>query len=179
MIRSGIADDYSALVFYDMWQDISEEQIKAYKELFDKGQGVIYLHHALAAYQHWDEFIKIIGGKYIETNFYNDPDMKGSTYKEDIMLNIKVEANEHPVTKGITDFSIYDEGYNYIEMIPKITPLLTTKHPDCTRTVAWTHRYKNSRIVYILLGHGPESHENQNYRKLVRNAIDWVGKEHK
>jgi type 1 glutamine amidotransferase len=175
MISSGIADNYSTLVFYDMWQEINEEQKKVYKGLFDNGQGVVYLHHALASYQHWDEYIKFVGGKYIETDFFDDPDMKGSTYKEDITLEIKIEAIEHPVTKGLSNFTIYDEGYNYIEMIPGIIPLLTTKHSDCTRTVAWANSYKKSRIVYILLGHGPEAHENENYRKLVRNAIDWVG----
>ena len=101
--------------------------------------------------------------------------MKGSTYEEDITLNIKVIDKNHPVTKDIPDFSIFDEGYQYIEMLPEIKPLLTTSHPDCTPTVAWANKYKNSRIVYILLGHGQEAHENENYRKLIHNAIHWVG----
>jgi hypothetical protein len=79
MISSGLTRNYSALVFYDMWQEINDEQISGYINLLDKGQGIVYLHHALAAYQHWDEFIKIIGGKYIETNFHDEPNMKGST----------------------------------------------------------------------------------------------------
>jgi type 1 glutamine amidotransferase len=86
---------------------------------------------------------------------------------------------EHPVTKGVPNFSIFDEGYNYIEMMPGIKPLLTTKHPDCSPTVGWTNEYKNSRIVYILLGHGKESHENPHYRKLIYNTITWVGEKHK
>jgi type 1 glutamine amidotransferase len=175
MITSGIADQYSALVFYDMWQEITEEQKQAFLGLLNKGQGMVFLHHALVAYQHWNEFINILGGKYIETDFYDDPNMKGSTYTEDITLDIKVAVKDHPVTKGISDFSIYDEGYQYVEMMPTIKPLLTTIHPDCTPTVAWTHTYKKSRIVYLLLGHGQEAHENENYRKLIRNAVNWVG----
>jgi type 1 glutamine amidotransferase len=175
MITSGMSHQYSALVFYDMWQEISEKQKQAYLKLLDRGQGMVFLHHSLVSYQHWDGFIKILGGKYIETEFYNDPNLKGSTYTEDITLEIKVVSKDHPVTKGISDFSIYDEGYQYVEMLPTIKPLLTTNHPDCTPTVAWAHKYRKSRIVYILLGHGPEAHENENYRKLVRNAINWVG----
>jgi len=174
MITSGLTDQYSALVFYDMWQEINDNEKKAYLGLLEGGQGIVYLHHALVAYQHWDEFIKILGGKYIETDFYDDPTMKGSTYTEDITLDVKVVAVDHPVTKDISDFSIYDEGYNYVEMMPTIKPLLTTTHPNCTATVAWTHKCKKSRIVYILLGHGQEAHENENYRKLIRNAISWV-----
>jgi type 1 glutamine amidotransferase len=174
MISSEITDHYSALVFYDMWQEINAKQIQAYLELLDKGQGMVFLHHSLVAYQHWDEFIEIVGGKYVETKFYDDSNMKGSTYTEDITLDIKVVDKTHPVTNDISDFSIYDEGYQYIEMLPKITPLLTTTHPDCTPTIAWANKYKNSRIVYILLGHGRQAHEDVNYRKLVRNAITWV-----
>jgi type 1 glutamine amidotransferase len=174
MITDQPPDQYSALVFYDMYQDITEDQKKAFFKLLDKGQGIVFLHHSLASYQHWEDYVKIVGGKYIETAFYDDPDMRGSTYQEDIDLDIEILAKDHPVTDGLSDFSIYDEGYNYIEMIPKITPLLTTTHPDCTPTIAWAHTYSKSRIVYILLGHGPEAHENENYRKLVRNAIRWV-----
>jgi type 1 glutamine amidotransferase len=163
MIASGMSDHYSALVFYDMWQEINDVEKKAYISFLEKGQGVVFLHHTLAAYQHWDEYIKIVGGKYIETDFY------------DITLNIKIATQDHPVTKDISDFSIYDEGYQFVEMMPTIKPLLTTTHPDCTPTVAWTHTYKKSRIVYILLGHGQDAHENPNYRKLIQNAISWVG----
>jgi type 1 glutamine amidotransferase len=175
MINLQMADQFKALVFYDMWQEINEEQKKIFLGLLEKGLGMVFLHHSLVSYQHWDEFIKIIGGKYIESELYNDPLMKGSTYKHDITLKVKVADENHPVTKDIDDFSIYDEGYQYIEMLPTIKPLLTTNHPDCTPTVAWAHKYRKSRIIYILLGHGHEAHENENYRKLVRNAIRWVG----
>jgi type 1 glutamine amidotransferase len=167
--------EYDALVFYDMWQDISDSQKDAFMKLLEKGQGMVFLHHSLVSYQHWNEFIKIIGGKYIDTEFYDDPNMKGSTYKEDITLDIEVFNKNHPVTKGISDFSIYDEGYQFIQMIQNIHPLLTTSHPACTPTVAWANHYKNSNIVYILLGHGQLAHENKNYRRLIRNAISWVG----
>jgi len=175
IIHFGLKNHYKALVFYDMWQEINEEQKKAYLKMLDNGQGMVFLHHSLVSYQQWDEFIKIVGGKYVERRFNDDLTLKGSTYTEDITLDIKVVDRNHPVTHDITDFSIYDEGYQFIEMLPTITPLLRTVHPDCTPTVAWAHTYKNSRIVYILLGHGHQAHEADSYRKLVRNAINWVG----
>jgi hypothetical protein len=173
---NGTLGQYDALVFYDMWQDINDGEKSAYLELLDKGQGMVFLHHSLVAYQQWDEFQKIIGGKYIETEFYDDPNMQGSFWKEDITLEIKVADKDHPVTKGVADFSIYDEGYKSLKINSDIYPLLSTNHPDCDQTIAWAKTYSNSKIVYILLGHGHEAHENQNYRKLVHNAINWVAK---
>lgn len=175
MVSTGFSKQYSALVFYDMWQNISAEQKQGYLKLLDEGQGMLFLHHSLVSYQNWDEFIKIVGGKYVERGDDDNPNIKGSTYTENITMNIKVVSKGHPVTSGVSDFSIYDEGYQYIEMLAGITPLLTTNHPNCSHTVAWAHRYKNSRIVYIMLGHGHQAYENANYRKLVSNAIHWVG----
>jgi len=142
MISSGMTDHYSVLIFYDMWQEISEEEKQSFFGLLDKGKGMVFLHHALASYQHWGEFENIIGGKYIETDFYDDSTMKGSIYTEDITLDIKVIDKNHPVTKDIPDFSIFDEGYKYILMVPKIRQLLMTSHPDCTPTVGWVNKYK-------------------------------------
>lgn len=175
-LANGTLGQYDALVFYDMWQDINEAEKSAYLKLLDKGQGMVFLHHSLVAYQHWDEFQKIIGGKYLETEFYDDPNMQGSSWKEGITLDIKVVDNDHPVTKGVADFSIYDEGYKSLKINSDIYPLLSTNHPDCDPKIAWAKTYSNSKIVYILLGHGHEAHENQNYRKLVHNAINWVAK---
>ncbi len=78
LITTKMFDQYTALVFYDMWQEINDEEKQAFLGLLDKGQGMVFLHHALVSYQHWDEFEKIVGGKYIETEFYNDPNMKGA-----------------------------------------------------------------------------------------------------
>jgi type 1 glutamine amidotransferase len=175
MLNTGLTKFYDAFVFYDMWQDITDAEKKVFIELLEKGQGVVFLHHSLVSYQHWPEFEKIIGGKYIDKDSYNDPNIKGSTYKHDITLDIKIAAKDHPVTKAIPDFSIFDEGYQFVQMIPGIVPLLTTSHPDCTPTVGWANSYGNSRIVYLLLGHDHHAHENKNYRQLIRNAIKWVG----
>ena len=60
-IKNNIADKYNALIFYDMWQEINDAEKKAYIGLIDKGKGIVFLHHSLISYQHWNEFEKIIG----------------------------------------------------------------------------------------------------------------------
>ena len=174
---SNTLDGYEALVFYDMWQEISESEKDAYLNLLNNGMGMVFLHHSLVSYQHWDEFYRIIGGKYIELEYHDNPNFKGSGYKEDITLDVKIMDKKHPVTYGLSNFNIFDEGYQDIEVHPDIHPLLSTSHPDCTPVVAWANHYKNSKIIYILLGHGRQAYENENYRKLIKNAILWVGQE--
>lgn len=176
LIESRDLEKYDALVFYDMWQVITPEQKQAYLKMLHDGKGMVFLHHSVVSYQKWDEFIKIVGGQYIEGEYHDPSKVQVSSYAEDITLDVKVMDTQHPVTEGIDDFTLVDEGYKDVKILPDIHPLLAVEHDQCAPYVAWTHKYNNARIAYIMLGHGQEAHENPNYRKLIRNAIFWVAK---
>lgn len=165
---------YDVIVFYDMWQDISSAEQNAFMHLTERGTGLVFLHHSLVSYQQWEVFKDIRGGRYNEKN-YGYPPEKLSGYKHDIILDVRVEDPSHPVTRGLDDFEIHDEGYSNIEVIPDVTPLLTTNHPDCARIIGWTNKYKNSKVVYILLGHDNNAWSDENFRTIVSNAIEWTG----
>ena len=175
--RSLLSDtigQYDVIVFYDMWQNISNDEKEAFVELTKKGTGLVFLHHSLVSYQTWPAFTQIRGGKYYERG-YNYVPGRFSGYKHDIVLEVKITAPDHPVTRGLSDFRIHDEGYSNIGINDDVTPLLSTSHPDCSPIVAWANEYNNSKIVYILLGHDNNSWSNDNFRTLFRNAISWTG----
>jgi uncharacterized protein len=165
---------YDVIVFYDMWQDISYEEKEAFIKLTRNGTGLVFLHHSLVSYQTWPELTQIRGGKYYERG-YNYVPCRFSGYKHDIVMDVKIIDPAHPVTIGLTDFSIHDEGYFNIGIGENITPLLSTNHPDCAPLVGWANQYNNSKIVYILLGHDNNAWSNDNFRKLLMNAINWTG----
>jgi uncharacterized protein len=156
---------YDVIVFYDMWKTISEREKEAFLRLTDRGTGLVFLHHSLVSYQDWDLFTRIRGGKYHEGY---------STYKHDIVLDVKIVDPHHPVTSGLNDFVIHDEGYGNIEILPDVIPLLSADHPDCSEIIGWTNKYDNSKIVYLLLGHDNNAYADENFRALVRNAIAWT-----
>src|SRR5713226_1019099 len=56
-----IASDFDAMLLYDMPRNITEAQQKNFLALFEKGAGVVVLHHALAAMQQWSPFEEITG----------------------------------------------------------------------------------------------------------------------
>jgi uncharacterized protein len=165
---------YDVIVFYDMWQEISYDEKEAFLELTKMGTGLVFLHHSLVSYQMWPEFTQIRGGKYYERG-YNYPPGRFSGYKHDIVMEVKVLEPAHPVTKGLSDFKIHDEGYSNIGINEDVTPLLSTSHPDCSNIIGWAHEYNNSKIVYILLGHDNNAWSNDNFLILLKNAITWTG----
>jgi uncharacterized protein len=173
IIASGDADKYDVIVFYDSWQDITDEQKQGYLRLLEKGTGMVFLHHALVSYQNWPEFTKIIGGKYKQPRFEGDTtDLSG--YKHDIWLHVTTNP-DHPVTKGIEDFDIFDEGYMNLDVLPGVTTLLTTEHEYSNDIIGWAHTVENSRVVYLLPGHAKDGLHNPHYLKIIQNAIFWTG----
>lgn len=159
------AKDYDALVFYDMWQDITPAQQAAYVDLLNYGVGIVSLHHALISFREWDEYDRIIGGVWTAGE---------NTVKHDVRYSVKIADPNHPVTRGITDFEIVDETYKGYAVNPNVHVLLRADHPDSAPVIGWTHRYGNSPIVYIQHGHDGLAYGNPNYRKLVSQAIRWV-----
>ena len=169
------AREYDVLVFYDMWQEISEEAKRDLLQLIQSGKPLVALHHSVASYQDWAEYGKLIGGRYHLKEWVEDGTRKpGSTYQHDVQFTIRVADREHPVTRGLSEFKIHDETYGGFEVKPGVHVLLTTDEPSSGRGVAWTTTYGAGRVVYIQLGHDHLAYENPNFKRLVGQAIDWA-----
>ncbi len=168
-----LENDMDVLVFYHMTRYISEDRQAALLKLLEQGKGMVFLHHSLVAYQNWPEFEKIIGGRYFLDSTQNN---LPSTYHEDVDFSLHIVDRNHPITQGVNDFRIFDEVYGLCAVLPTVHPLLETNHPESNRVVAWTNAYRNSRIVYIQPGHGPQIFGDASYRRLLRQSIQWVAK---
>jgi len=163
--------DYDVIVMYNMTQKISPQRQKNFIKLLKKrGVGVVALHHTMGAFQQWPEYRKIIGSKYY---LKETQENRASTYKHDMDINVHIADTSHPITRGMSDFQIHDETYNYCGFEKDNHVLLTTDHPDNNKSIAWVRRYGNARVCGIQLGHDSAAYKNPNYRKLVASAIRW------
>jgi type 1 glutamine amidotransferase len=165
--------EFDVFVFYDMWGDISDDEKQVFLNEFEKGTGMVFMHHSLASHPEWPEYVQLIGGKYNLPDHTADTSLR-SDYKHDIVLQVRVVDKSHPVTAGLEDFQILDEGYSNTTQLPGVQPLLETTHPDCDRYIAWTHSVRNSKVVYLMGGHDKHAYENPSFRKLVINAINYT-----
>ena len=50
-------------------------------------------------------------------------------------------------------------------------------HQNGSNIVGWTKNYEKSSIAYLQFGDGPSSYSNENFRKLIKQSINWVIKE--
>ena len=97
-----------------------------------------------------------------------------STWQHDVMIKVQVADGQHPITRGVKDFTIHDEAYGKYDMGADSHALLTTENPLCAKYVAWAKTYGPARVAYIQLGHDHYAFEDPNYRRLVANAIQWT-----
>ena len=165
-------DAYDAVVFYGMDQNVPYEEGRraggnaraAIERLVEQGQGIVVLHHALLAWEQWDFWNQLTGF-----------DNRNFRYKEGLDLQIQVADDAHPVTAGLEDFPIHDEGYVlHGEYDGQGSVLLTVDHEDAMAQAAWVREFQDSRVCCLPLGHDQQAWSNPAFRRVLAQAIAWT-----
>lgn len=89
-------------------------------------------------------------------------------------IPVQIVSKEHPITTGIDDFIIHDEVYGNYKILPTVNPIIKTSHPESENIIGWTNTYGKSKIVYLQMGHDHNSFDDENYRRLIKQSINWV-----
>jgi len=167
--------EFDVIVLYNFHQKITKDQQKNFLDMLHSGKKLIVLHHAVSAFPEWDEFAKIIGAKYFsEDTVWDGKKYERSKYKHDVKVPVHVVDKNHPITQGIDDFEEIDEVYSQYQIFPDVHVLLTTNHPDSASFLSWVNKYENTEVFFMELGHGPQSFKNEQFRKMMNNAILWA-----
>lgn len=176
MKTKSITTNYDAILFLNQnkFYEESKRNKEKYVALTKEGIGMVFLHFTLSSQPNWDQYHDIVGGKWFLRKFTKDKSQV-STYFTDLTVNIKVLDSQHPVTKGIKDFIMTDVFYGNIYMKPEVHALLGAENTDLAPAIAWTHKYNAAKIVYIMPGYSTKAFENPSYKKLVANALKYVG----
>ena len=179
LLGPGLEKDYDVIVMYDMVRRITPRQQKAFVALLkDKGIGLVSLHHNMGAHPDWDQFPRIIGGKFFfkPGEIDGEKHSKPSGWAHGQQLQVTVADPKHPITRGLEDFEIHDEVYNNYYTSPKVRVLLKTDHPKNDPELAWVKRFGKSRVFYLMLGHDSKSWEYPNFVKIVTRGIQWAAR---
>jgi type 1 glutamine amidotransferase len=161
-----------------------------FKNLLKQGKGMVFLHHAAAAWAHtWPEYSEVVGGAcdwYANTKI-RGIDMPNHLFAGMTPQHITFVDKAHPIVKGLGDgFDVVDEAYACAWFDDSIHPIAKTdfRPADPARylgnnwkysdTTAWVKVSENSPVFYTQVGHGESAWTNPAYRAFVQNAIKWV-----
>lgn len=169
-------------------------QMDYFQTLVDQGVGLVCIHYGVEVPKGkaGDKFLQWIGG-YFEPFWSVNPHWKADYEK----------LPPHPIVRGVTPFAIQDEWYYHMrfpEDMNGVTPILTALPPDSTLSrpdgphsgnpavreaiakgevqhTAWAFQRPNGgRGFGFTGGHFHRNWRDDNFRKLVLNAILWTAK---
>ena len=163
---------YDVAVFYHMFTEGPDDEGPWYAgkqksvlaTLGQTGQGIVLLHHAILAYPKWPAWRELAG---IEGDSFTDFDHSQT-------MGIHVVDADHPITQGLADWETVDETYTMADADDDNHLLLTTDHPKCMKTIAWTRRCGQARVFCYQLGHDAVAFENAGFREVLRRGIQWA-----
>jgi len=173
-IAKDLARDFDVIVFYDMWQEITDNEKLAYLKLAELGKPMLFLHQSLMSYQKWPDFEKMLGARFV-LEAKRIPEEEFSTKESDVWEYCTVERY-NSITAGFHELRFFDEIYGNVQISDEIYPLLRIRHPKSMEYVAWENRFKNSSIIYIQPGYDKRTFAETNYRKLLQQSINYLGR---
>jgi type 1 glutamine amidotransferase len=173
---------------------LQDNHLQTIGHLMEQGVGLVCIHYAVEATKAKGEkeFLDWIGGCF-EVNWSVNPDWTAD-FKT---------LPQHPITRGVTPFSIADEWYFHMrfpEGMKGVTPILTAIPPASTMSrpdgehegnpavreavkrgdpqhVAWAFERPNGGRGFGITGaHYHKNWGNENFRRVVLNAILWTAK---
>ena len=173
---------------------LKEDRLKTIGALMDKGVGLAAIHYAVEPTKDkgQTEFLNWIGGAF-EVNWSVNPHWVAHFNK----------LPNHPIASGVKPFNIEDEWYfnmRFRDAMKGVTPILSAVPPASTTNradgphsgnptmreqvakgelqhVAWAAERPNGGRGFGFTGaHFHKNWANDDFRKLVLNAILWVAK---
>lgn len=159
-----VRDGYDVVVFYNfnLAPEPEGNEKAAIEHLGETRQGIVVLHHALWSYPKWPLWAAlsgIVGG--------------GLGYKIGETMHLEIANANHPVTAGLQSWDMIDETYKMANAAEGSEILVTTQHPDCMKTIAWTRQYKNSPVYCLQSGHDNLAWTHSSFRKILHQGITW------
>jgi type 1 glutamine amidotransferase len=175
ILKPGLEEKYDVIVMFD-WAKTSDEENRAFAGLLKRGIGLVSMHANLLSHEGWSEWRRVVGCQWCFKEQEIDGKKYGPTQIAGYTVPIKVTAadKQHPMTRGLADFTVADEAFKNGYVDPGVHVLLTTDCPTCQRQVAFTQQYGKCRVFYCMLGHGSETWNNPAFTDLLDRAIRWA-----
>lgn len=136
----------------------------------ENGGGFVSLHAATTAFYEWPEFKEISTGAWI----------KGTSHGKQCEAKVRVENNKHPITKGIHNFSTFDELWMNAELNSDFEVLASAENENTVREglqkqpVLSVRDYGKGRVVHNALGHDVRMMRNIGFETLMLRATEWA-----
>jgi len=140
---------------------LTREQLQGLMSFVSSGGGFIGLHSAADSFRENPGYLELLGGVF-------------RRHPRHQVFHIRVADREHPITRGIPDFDVYDELYILYHDPKRYHLLLYCPWEGEEQPVAWTKEYGGGRVFYLSLGHTEEALTHPTFQEILRRGLRWV-----
>lgn len=155
-------------------EDLSDSQEDHLLEAVESGTGIAAWHGAAAAFRSSLRYHLMLGG-----DFLAHPGGEGYPHP----YEVNVINRDHPVTQGVSDFSVASEQY-YMSTDPNNEVLAETTFDGShlawldglKSPVAWVRQWGEGRVFYHSIGHAPQDLAGADVRRLTKQGIAWAAR---
>ena len=135
-----------------------------------EGGGLVFFHASTSALYQWPEFKKISTGAWTEATWHSRPGP----------VNVEIENQEHPITRGLSDFHVFDELWIDAEQNKEFQVLGYAKNvkPDAgeqeRQPAIFVSGYGSGRIFHTILGHDTRAMKYIGFQTLMLRGAEWA-----
>jgi putative membrane-bound dehydrogenase-like protein len=167
------------IIFAADGMKITGEERESFEKFLRRGGGFVVLHDGVVSADQHEWCKQIIGGAWIWPK--NAPEKKPTRWLESY-VGLYFVDNEHPITRGISNFDWKDEIYYDLDMSPDVHVLASSFHD--VHTIApqlWIYEKtleggsKPYRAFVSIPGHEYASFGTPHYRAILMRGIAWAG----
>lgn len=140
---------------------MTPEQERAVVDFVERGGAFLNLHNSMGLYPAGGPYLNLVGGRYI-----------GHGPLE--RFRVEVVDPNHPITRGVQDFTVADEQHTPPYDMTKAHLLLQNRSDDGNIAAAgWAYEPGRGRLCHLANGHTREALLHPMVQRLMRNAVNW------
>lgn len=160
-ILSGALEGFELIISYaDRWNStLSDSETGSLVSFVAKGGGLLVIHNGICI-SNRHELKSITAASF-------------TRHPEATMLSFEMN-NEHPISKGISNFEIHEEPYQYdfCNHIEK-SVFLSYSYDEKQWPSGWNLNFGEGKIVCLHPGHNIEAFKEPSYKILINRSALW------
>ncbi len=165
ILSSGRMSEFDVLVVYTTGGRLTRAEEDAVEAYVRGGGGLFGLHGAAASFKENGLFHDVLGCTFVEHPPLGE-------------VSVQVRHSSHPITAGVSDFTVADELY-ILDYDPDEVDLLTTARlaPDGVAELsAYVREWAAGRVFYLGLGHDARCLQTDPFRRLAGQGLMWAAR---
>ncbi len=151
---------YDAVMLYANHGNITPNQFTALNDFVESGHGFLPIHSASACFGNSREFIAMVGGRF-------------KSHKTGVFKATIVDKS-HPIMQGVNEYETWDETYIHDQLNPNGRKLLAERvEGEMREPWTWVREQGKGRVFYTASGHDERTWKNEDFQKMLGNAVVW------